>query len=155
MAVCSVDPGDPCESVDGPPVCSVKAIVVESGDHPEAAAGSIHVTPLHAQRAERDIKWGYMSDERVCDELGLPLPGAWATMPVDECVQAITAASHAATPWPNNSQPRQLLTKLAGEVAHRLLQEGCDFAGGASEEDPGVSAGSSQSVAASYLESMD
>ena len=38
-------------SVDGPPVCSVKAIVVQSGEHPEAAAGSIQVTPLHAQGA--------------------------------------------------------------------------------------------------------
>ena len=90
-----------------------------------------------------DIRWGYMSDARVYDELGLPSPGVWAKMPVDERVQAITAASQAAAPWPNNSQPRQLLTKLAGEVAHRLLQEGCVFAGGASEEDPGVSAGSS------------
>ena len=51
MAVCSVDPGDPCESVDGPPVCSVKAIVVQSGNHPEAAAGSIQITPLRAQHA--------------------------------------------------------------------------------------------------------
>ena len=103
----------------------------------------------------RNIKWGYMSDARVYDELGLPSPGVWAKMLMDERVQAITAASQAAAPWPNNSQPRQLLAKLAGEVAHRLLQEGCDFAGGASEEGPGVSAGSSQSVAASYLESMD
>ena len=38
-------------SVDGPPVCSLKAIVVQSGDHPEAAAGSIQITPLHTQRA--------------------------------------------------------------------------------------------------------
>ena len=44
-------------------------------------------------------------------------------MSVDECVQAITVASQAAESWPNNSQPRQLLTKLAGEVAHRLPQE--------------------------------
>ena len=51
MAVCSVDPGDPCESVDGPPVCSVKAIVVQSGNHPEAVAGSIQITPLRAQHA--------------------------------------------------------------------------------------------------------
>ena len=51
MAVCSVDPGDPCESVDGPPVCSVKAIVAQSGNHPEAAAGSIQITPLRAQHA--------------------------------------------------------------------------------------------------------
>ena len=79
----------------------------------------------------RNIKWGYMSDERVHEELGLPLPGAWAKMSAVECVQAIAVACHAAAPWPNNSQPRQLLTKLAGEVAHRLLQEGCDFAGGA------------------------
>ena len=42
-----------------------------------------------------------------------------------------------------------MLTKLASEVAHRLLQEGYVFAGGASEEDPGVSAGSSQSGAGS------
>ena len=103
----------------------------------------------------RNIKWGCMPDAHVYDELGLPSPGLWAKMLVDERVQAITTASRRAEPWPNNSQPRQLLTKLAGEVAHRLLQEGCVFAGGASEEDPGVSAGSSQSVAASYLESMD
>ena len=51
MAVCSVDPGDPCESVDGPPVCSVKAIVVQRGNHHEAAAGSILITPLRAQHA--------------------------------------------------------------------------------------------------------
>ena len=51
MAVCSVDPSDPCESVDGPPVCSVKAIVVQSGNHPEAAVGSIQMTPLRAQHA--------------------------------------------------------------------------------------------------------
>ena len=38
----------------------------------------------------RNIKWGYMSDARVCDELGLPRPGVWAKMSVDECVQAIT-----------------------------------------------------------------
>ena len=67
-----------------------------------------------------DIKWGYMSDERVHEELGLPLPEVWAKMSVGECVQAITAASRRAEPWPNNSQPRQLLTKLAGEVADRL-----------------------------------
>ena len=38
----------------------------------------------------RNIKWGYMSDARVCDELGLPRPGVGAKMSVDECVQAIT-----------------------------------------------------------------
>ena len=68
-------------------------------------------------------KWAYMSDERVHEELGLPLPGAWAKMSAVERVQAIAVACHAAAPWPNNSQPRQLLTKLAGEVAHRLPQE--------------------------------
>ena len=68
-------------------------------------------------------KWAYISDECVHEELGLPLPGAWAKMSAVECVQAIAVACHAAAPWPNNSQPRQLLTKLAGEVAHRLPQE--------------------------------
>ena len=69
----------------------------------------------------RYIKWSYMSDERVRGELDLPLPGVWTKMSVKECVQAITVASRRAEPWPNNSQPRQLLTKLAGEVAHMLL----------------------------------
>ena len=90
------------------------------------------------------VKWAYMSDERVHEELGLPVPGAWAKMPVDERVQAITAASQAAAPWPNNSQPRQLLTKLAREVAHKMLQEAAqEAAQNTDEEDPGVSAGSS------------
>ena len=104
----------------------------------------------------RNIKWGYMSDERVHEELGLPVPGAWAKMSAEECAQAIAVASLAAAPWPNNSQPRQLLTKLAREVAHKMLQEVAqEAAQNTDEEDPGVSAGSSQSVAVSYLESMD
>ena len=43
-----------------------------------------------------------------------------------------------------------------GEVAYKILQEVAqEAAQNTDEEDPGVSAGSSQSVAASYLESMD
>ena len=85
-----------------------------------------------------------MSDERVCVELGLPPPGVWAKTSVDECVDAITVASRRVALVYDNSQARQLLAKLCREVAHRQLQEGCGFAGGASEEDPGVTAGSSQ-----------
>ena len=114
----------------------------------------------------RNIKWGYMSDERAHEELGLLVPGAWAKMSAEECAQAIAVASLAAAPWPDNSQPRQLLNKLAGEAAYKMLQEGevaykilqevaQEAAQNTDEENPGVSAGSSQSVAASYLESMD